>query len=65
MIEAVNLTKIYNQGKKYQVEAVTDANLNSGKRSHNGVGWTKRMWQNYIDEHDRTTSNSNQRQSNN
>ena len=27
MIEAVNLTKIYNQGKKHQVEAVTDANL--------------------------------------
>lgn len=27
MIEIVNLTKIYNQGKKYQVEAVTDANL--------------------------------------
>jgi len=27
MIETVNLTKIYNQGKKYQVEAVTDANI--------------------------------------
>jgi putative ABC transport system ATP-binding protein len=27
MIEAVNLTKIYNQGKKHQVEAVTDVNL--------------------------------------
>jgi putative ABC transport system ATP-binding protein len=27
MIEAVNLTKIYNQGKKHQVQAVTDANL--------------------------------------
>ena len=27
MIEAVNLTKIYNQGKKHQVEAVSDANL--------------------------------------
>ena len=27
MIEAINLTKIYNQGKKHQVEAVTDANL--------------------------------------
>ena len=27
MIEVENLTKIYNQGKKYQVEAVTDANL--------------------------------------
>ncbi len=27
MIETVNLTKIYNQGKKHQVEAVTDANI--------------------------------------
>ena len=27
MIEAVNLTKIYNQGKKHQVEAVTDVSL--------------------------------------
>ena len=27
MIEVVNLTKIYNQGKKHQVEAVTDVNL--------------------------------------
>jgi putative ABC transport system ATP-binding protein len=27
MIEAINLTKIYNQGKKHQVEAVTDANI--------------------------------------
>jgi putative ABC transport system ATP-binding protein len=27
MIETVNLTKIYNKGKKYQVEAVTDANV--------------------------------------
>ena len=27
MIEAVNLTKIYNQGKKHEVQAVTDANL--------------------------------------
>ncbi len=27
MIETVNLTKIYNEGKKYQVEAVTDANI--------------------------------------
>jgi putative ABC transport system ATP-binding protein len=27
MIEAVNLAKVYNQGKKYQVEAVTDANV--------------------------------------
>jgi putative ABC transport system ATP-binding protein len=27
MIEAVGLTKIYNQGKKHQVEAVTDVNL--------------------------------------
>jgi putative ABC transport system ATP-binding protein len=27
MIEAVGLTKIYNQGKKHQVEAVTDASL--------------------------------------
>lgn len=27
MIEAVNLTKIYNQGKKHEVHAVTDANL--------------------------------------
>jgi putative ABC transport system ATP-binding protein len=27
MIETVNLTKIYNQGKKHQVEAVTDVNL--------------------------------------
>ncbi len=27
MIEVVNLTKIYNQGKKHQVEAVTDINL--------------------------------------
>ncbi len=27
MIEAVNLTKIYNVGKKNQVEAVTDANI--------------------------------------
>ena len=27
MIETKNLTKIYNQGKKYQVEAVTDANI--------------------------------------
>ena len=27
MIETVNLTKIYNQGKKHQVEAVTDASL--------------------------------------
>jgi putative ABC transport system ATP-binding protein len=27
MIEAVNLTKIYNQGKKNQVEALTDATL--------------------------------------
>ena len=33
MIETVNLTKIYNQGKKQQVEAVTDVNLTveSGK----------------------------------
>jgi putative ABC transport system ATP-binding protein len=27
MIEACNLTKIYNQGKRYEVEAVTDANV--------------------------------------
>lgn len=27
MIETVNLTKIYNRGKKHQVEAVTDANI--------------------------------------
>lgn len=27
MIEAVNLTKIYNQGKKHQVEAVKDFSL--------------------------------------
>jgi putative ABC transport system ATP-binding protein len=27
MIEVVNLTKIYNHGKKHQVEAVTDVNL--------------------------------------
>jgi len=27
MIEASNLTKIYNQGKRYEVEAVTDANI--------------------------------------
>jgi putative ABC transport system ATP-binding protein len=27
MIEAINLGKVYNQGKKYQVEAVTDANV--------------------------------------
>jgi ABC-type lipoprotein export system ATPase subunit len=27
MIEAVNLWKIYNQGKKYEVEAVTDATI--------------------------------------
>jgi putative ABC transport system ATP-binding protein len=27
MIEAIGLTKIYNQGKKFQVEAVTDASL--------------------------------------
>ena len=27
MIEAVNLTKIYNQGKKHEVQAVTDANI--------------------------------------
>jgi len=27
MIEASNLTKIYNQGKRYEVEAVTDANV--------------------------------------
>jgi putative ABC transport system ATP-binding protein len=27
MIEVVNLGKVYNQGKKYQVEAVTDANV--------------------------------------
>jgi len=27
MIEASNLTKIYNQGKQYEVQAVTDANL--------------------------------------
>ena len=27
MIEAFNLTKIYNQGKKHEVQAVTDANL--------------------------------------
>jgi len=27
MIEVVNLTKIYNQGKKHQVEAVTDVSL--------------------------------------
>ena len=27
MIEAVNLSKVYNQGKKYEVEAVTDANV--------------------------------------
>ena len=27
MIEAIGLTKIYNQGKKNQVEAVTDANI--------------------------------------
>jgi ABC-type lipoprotein export system ATPase subunit len=27
MIEALNLTKIYNQGKKHQVEAVTDVSL--------------------------------------
>lgn len=27
MIEAIGLTKIYNQGKRYQVEAVSDANL--------------------------------------
>ncbi len=27
MIETTNLTKIYNQGKKYQVEAITDANI--------------------------------------
>ena len=27
MIETINLTKIYNQGKKHQVEAVTDANI--------------------------------------
>jgi putative ABC transport system ATP-binding protein len=27
MIEAVNLAKVYNQGKKYEVEAVTDANV--------------------------------------
>ena len=33
MIETINLTKIYNQGKKNQVEAVTDANVTaeSGK----------------------------------
>ncbi len=33
MIETVNLTKIYNQGKKHQVEAVTDAQISaeSGK----------------------------------
>jgi len=27
MIEALNLTKIYNQGKKQQVEAITDVSL--------------------------------------
>jgi putative ABC transport system ATP-binding protein len=27
MIETINLTKIYNQGKKNQVEAITDANV--------------------------------------
>src|SRR5512135_2394041 len=27
MIETINLTKIYNQGKKHQVEAVTDVSL--------------------------------------
>jgi putative ABC transport system ATP-binding protein len=27
MIETVNLTKIYNQGKKHEVQAVTDANI--------------------------------------
>ena len=27
MIQAVNLTKIYNQGKKHEVQAVTDVNL--------------------------------------
>jgi putative ABC transport system ATP-binding protein len=27
VIEAINLTKIYNPGKKHQVEAVTDANI--------------------------------------
>lgn len=27
MIEAMGLTKIYNQGKKTQVEAVTDASV--------------------------------------
>jgi putative ABC transport system ATP-binding protein len=33
MIETVNLTKIYNQGKKHEVQAVTDANITaeSGK----------------------------------
>ena len=33
MIEALNLTKVYNQGKKHQVEAVTDVSLTaeSGK----------------------------------
>jgi len=33
MIETVNLTKIYNQGKKHQVEAITDAKITaeSGK----------------------------------
>ncbi len=29
MIEALNLTKIYNQGKKYQVEAVTGATISA------------------------------------
>ncbi len=29
MIEALNLTKIYNQGKKNQVEAITDASITS------------------------------------
>ncbi len=29
MIDALNLTKIYNQGKKYQVEAVTDATISA------------------------------------
>jgi ABC-type lipoprotein export system ATPase subunit len=27
MIETINLTKIYNKGKKHQVEAVTEANI--------------------------------------
>ena len=43
MIDVVDLTKIYNQGKKHQVEAVSDINLTAESGAITARSWTQWM----------------------